>query len=195
MQRHVLDWVRDDLVEHVARVSRWFWRELHASWHTQRARQRAWRRARHHVLPVPAHFDHPPAFKRKLQDFLALAPRVLTQTLEQYVGALDSCFTRWMLFRYWSHDIWGDVPLPPPARTLMVAWSTRAKRLALSMNMLHDDSLLEWWGFGQYWRLIDREGEEGQEGKESHLFVAACARHLTAEQRAFSEAALAFVQF
>jgi hypothetical protein len=187
---HVLSWWRTPAI---ARTCRLLWREIHAAWYAEHARQFFWRRTLRSIGEVPLEADYPLEFARRLRQFLAVVPPILAQTTEAFAGALENTFTRWMLFRYWAHDVFGDVPLPAAARILMGRWSSHANRLAFSANMTHSDSLLEWWAFCQYWRSIGSAFGAGP--REREPFEVACDQAMTAEQRAFSTCAFAFVQF
>ena len=174
--RHMLTWVAAPAA--LGGISRQ-WRALLAdAWYREHAERRRWRQLRGsltQLLPYEA-----------LTEVLRWGPPQLQEAVDHFAGSLETRYTRWILFTYWSTDLWGEATLggavlPEGVRSVLASFSVGDTKLALCAHMGPCENVVTWWEFTRFWQ------PHGASFAASCLpaLEAACYRAMTAEQRAF----------
>ena len=173
--QHVLQWV--DPLTSLGQVSRQLRGMLGQRWYQQHARQHQWRQLQASLLQIPQH--------QALEEMLRWGPRCLQVALEDFMGALESQYTRWVLFTYWAVDVWGEARLPRSVQAVLNNFTAEDSKLAVWAHMGPSENVLVWHMFAQLW--LEFAGLF--RARSLPALRQACARTLTAEQLAFLQCA------
>lgn len=173
--QHVLQWV--DPIQPLGQVSRQFRSMLGQSWYQQHARQHQWQQLQASLLLIP--------HDQALEEMLRWGPHCLKVTLEDFVGALESRYTRWVLFTYWAVDVWGEAGLPRSVQKVLDNFTAEDCKLAVWAHMGPTENVLVWHMFAQLWA----DYAALFRARSLPTLRAACAATLSAEQLAFLQCA------
>ena len=167
LARHVLAWT--DTCENLGCVSRQWRAVVGQALFTERARRLRWQQLRGSLVQLPCDCA--------LDEVLRWGPPHLQDAVDQFAGALETWFTRWVLFTYWSADLWGGCR-PRSVQAALDRLSVRDTRLAMSAHMSMGENAVTWWMFTQHWSGSSPNGLTGLQ--------SACAAVMTPEQAAFA---------
>ena len=191
----------------VARVSRAWWRALHAQWYRQHHQRRRWRQLRAslparggriRVREIYLDPDLSQNARRVLDALLTWSPEIKKSMAEADVCAhLAHHFGRWTLLQRWVAAAWGRNDSPPPrVRRALATWDgkeawdfnaceTEGWKLARYAEMSAMDTHVEWWAFCRVWpRHPAARSFRLPAAARTRALEAACAACMTAEQRA-----------
>jgi hypothetical protein len=163
--RQLLSWDAEAL----AGVSRQWRGLLGQAWYRERAARLRWQQLRGSLAQLPRY--------RARAEVLRWGPPHLQEAVDHFAGALETWYTRWVLFTYWSADLWGE-GRPAPVQRVLDRLPLSDTKLALSAQMCPTENVVTWWMFTRHW----------VGGMTSRLpeLSAACTAAMTREQVAFA---------
>lgn len=170
--RYLVTWVAEPLV--LGSVSRQWRALLGQAWYAEQHYLRQWRQLRGSLAQLP--------HAQALPEMLRWSPPQLTETIDQFAGALESLYTRWVLVTYWSTDVWGEAGLPQSVCSVLDKFTPGDTKLALAAHMGPTENVVSWWLYTCLWR----EQAATFDAQQLVPLSTACAQALTSEQTAFA---------
>lgn len=169
--QHVLQWM--DQTTQLGHVARQFRGLLGQAWYQQHAGRRKWRQLSASLLCIPQ--------DQAMAEMLRWGPPCLKIVLGDFLGALESRYTRWVLFTYWAADVWGEGRIPRAVQCVLNDFTAEDAKLAVWAHMGPTENALVWHMFAQLW--VDYASFF--RARSLPALRAACAATLSPEQLAF----------
>jgi hypothetical protein len=172
---HLLAWIAAP--SRLGAVSRQWRALLGQAWYREQATRRRWRQLRGSLEQLPRY--------QALAEVLRWGPPQLQEAVDHFAGALDSPYTRWVLFTYWTMDLWGEARLPRSVQRILDDFTPGDTKLALAAHMGPTENVVAWWMFTRFWQSHAAVFA----ANSLPLLASACRQALTPEQHAFARCA------